>query len=166
MGGGDRVRAGADVLLTEEQFDAALLAIADFVDLKSPYSLGHARAVADLAAAAGATLGLPAPEVHALQRAALVHCYGKLGVSNAILDKREPLTRGERERLHLVPYLTHRMLRQSPALREIGDLAAQYGERLDGSGYPHGSRRPRALAAGAAPRPRRTPTSRCSSHGR
>ncbi len=126
------------VLLSDEQFDAALLAIADFVDLKSPYSLGHARAVADLAAAAGETLGLPAPDVRALRRAGLVHCFGKLGVSNAILDKREPLTRGERERLHLVPYLTHRMLRQSPALREIGDLAAQYGERLDGSGYPHG----------------------------
>ena len=126
------------LLLTEDEFDAALLAIADFVDLKSPYSLGHARAVAELAAAAGENLGLTAPDVRTLRRAGLVHCFGKLGVSNAILDKREPLTRGERERLHLVPYLTHRMLRQSPALREIGDLAAQYGERLDGSGYPHG----------------------------
>ena len=126
------------VLLTEEQVDAALLAIADFVDLKSPYSLGHARGVAELAAAAGEALGLPGSDVRTLRRAGLVHCFGKLGVSNAILDKREPLTRGERERLHLVPYLTHRMLRQSPALREIGDLASQYGERLDGSGYPHG----------------------------
>jgi len=32
------------VMLSAEQFDAALLAIANFVDLKSPYTLGHARA--------------------------------------------------------------------------------------------------------------------------
>ena len=57
------------VVLSAERFDAALLAIATFVDLKSPYFLGHARAVADLAAAAGARLGLPEGEVRALRRA-------------------------------------------------------------------------------------------------
>ena len=157
------------VLLTDEQFDEALLAIADFVDLKSPYSLGHARAVADLAAEAAARLGLSEGEVRTLRRAGLVHCFGKLGVSNAILDKQGPLTAGERERLHMVPYLTHRMLRQSPALRSVGDLAAQYGERLDGTGYPHGlagtaiSQPARLLAAAhlyqslREPRPQRDP---------
>ena len=37
------------VVLSGERFDAALTAIAAFVDLKSPYTLGHARGVADLA---------------------------------------------------------------------------------------------------------------------
>jgi HD-GYP domain-containing protein (c-di-GMP phosphodiesterase class II) len=159
------------VMLTEDRFDEALLAIADFVDLKSTYSLGHARAVADLVAAAGRHLGLPDDEVRTLRRAGLVHCFGKLGVSNAILDKRSPLTAGERERLHMVPYLTHRMLRQSPLLRPLGDIAAVYGERLDGSGFPHGlsgssiSGPGRLLAAAHAyqsmrePRPRREPHS-------
>ena len=55
VGRGDRSRASAwPSMLSDEQFDDALLAIADFVDLKSPYTLGHARAVADLAAEAGA----------------------------------------------------------------------------------------------------------------
>ena len=40
------------VVLSGQRFDAALLAIASFVDLKSLYTLGHARAVADLAAEA------------------------------------------------------------------------------------------------------------------
>ena len=144
------------VVLTDDRFDEALLAIADFVDLKSPYSLGHARAVADLAAEAGARLGLPEGEARTLRRAGLVHCFGKLGVSNAILDKQGPLTAGERERLHMVPYLTHRMLRQSPALRPIGDLAAQYGERLDGTGYPHGLSGA-AISQPGAPARRRPP---------
>ncbi len=42
------------VYLSPSDFDAALLAIADFVDLKSPYMLGHARGVSELAGAAGA----------------------------------------------------------------------------------------------------------------
>jgi hypothetical protein len=57
------------VMLSAERFDAALLAIANFVDLKSPYSLGHSRAVADLAAAAGGQLGLSEAEVRTIWRA-------------------------------------------------------------------------------------------------
>ncbi len=41
-------------------------------------------------------------------------------------------------RLH--PYLTERMLRQSPLLAPLGASAAQHRERLDGSGYPAGLR--------------------------
>ena len=41
------------VRMSPDQFDAALLAVATFVDLKSPYMLGHARAVSDLVAGRG-----------------------------------------------------------------------------------------------------------------
>jgi HD-GYP domain-containing protein (c-di-GMP phosphodiesterase class II) len=155
------------VMLTGERFDDALLAIANFVDLKSPYFLGHARAVSELAAEAGARLGLAEPDVAGLRRAGLVHGLGRLGVSNAILDKRGPLGAGEWERVQLQPYLTDRMLRQSKALAPIARIAVQLRERLDGSGYPRGlsgagiSREGRALAAADAyqalrePRPHR-----------
>jgi HD-GYP domain-containing protein (c-di-GMP phosphodiesterase class II) len=126
------------VTLSGEGFDAALLAIANFVDLKSPYTLGHARAVADLAAEAGAQLGLPGDEVRTLRRAGLVHGLGRLSVSNSIWDKRGPLGLGEWERVRLTPYLTQRMLRHSSALAPLGAIAVQHRERQDGSGYPQG----------------------------
>jgi HD-GYP domain-containing protein (c-di-GMP phosphodiesterase class II) len=155
------------VVLSGERFDAALLAIANFIDLKSPYSLGHARAVADLAAEAGVQLGLSEGEVRELRRAGLVHDFGRLGVSNAIWDKRGPLGAGEWERVRMHPYLTERMLRQSEALAPLGAIAVQHCERLDGSGYPRGlsgagiSRPARILGAADAyqamrePRPHR-----------
>jgi HD-GYP domain-containing protein (c-di-GMP phosphodiesterase class II) len=151
------------VALSDEQFDDALLAIADFIDLKSPFSLGHARAVANLVEQAAARLGMADGEVRTLRRAALVHSFGKLGVSNAILDKPTPLGAGERERIRMVPYLTERMLRQSTALAPLGAIAVQHGERLDGSGYPHGlsgaaiSRPARVLAAADAYQAMREP---------
>src|SRR5204862_1306449 len=155
------------VMLSGERFEAALLAIANFVDLKSPYTLGHAHAVADLAAEAGVQLGLSEAEVRTLRRAGLVHDLGRLGISNAIWDKRGPLGAGEWERLRLHPYLTERMLKQSAALAPLGAIAVQHRERLDGSGYPRGlsgagiSRPARILAAADAyqgmrePRPHR-----------
>ena len=126
------------VVLSGDQFDAALLAVANFVDLKSPYSLGHAHAVADLAAHAGLQLGLSADMVCTLRRAGLVHDLGRLGISNSIWDKAGPLGAGELERVRMHPYLTERMLHQSRALAPFGAIAVQHRERLDGSGYPHG----------------------------
>ena len=143
------------IVVSGERFDAALLAIANFVDLKSPYFLGHARAVADLAAEAGARLGLDERDVRTLRRAGLVHDLGRLGVSNAIWDKRGPLGAGEWERLRLHPYLTERMLSQSEALAPLAAIAVQHRERLDGSGYPRGLSARRDLAARADPRRRR-----------
>jgi HD-GYP domain-containing protein (c-di-GMP phosphodiesterase class II) len=137
------------VMLSAERFDAALLAVANFVDLKSPYTLGHARAVADLAAEAGAQLAVSEDVVRTLRRAGLVHDLGRLGVSNAIWDKRGPLGAGEWERVRMHPYLTERMLHSSEALAPLGAIAVQHRERLDGSGYP------RALSGAAISRPAR-----------
>jgi HD-GYP domain-containing protein (c-di-GMP phosphodiesterase class II) len=137
------------VRLVGDDFDRALRAIADFVDLKSPYTLGHAGAVADLAVATAAQLELPEDETRLLRRSALVHDLGRLGVSNAIWDKPGPLGAGEWERVRLHPYLTERMLHQSGALAPLAAIAVQHRERLDGSGYPKG------LSGGAITRPAR-----------
>ena len=124
------------VWLAGDEVDTALTAVANFVDLKSPYTLGHAVAVAELAAAAGAEAGLGESDVRTLRRAGLVHDLGRLGVSNTIWDKAGPLGAGEWERVRIHPYLTERMLHQSPGLAPLGAIAVQHRERLDGSGYP------------------------------
>jgi HD-GYP domain-containing protein (c-di-GMP phosphodiesterase class II) len=156
------------VVLSRERFDEALRAIANFIDLKSPYFLGHSAAVAELVAEAGRRLSLLGGEVRTLWRAGLVHDFGRLGVSNGIWDKRGPLGAGEWERIRFQPYLTERMLRQSDALAPLGEIAVAHRERLDGSGYPRGlqgatiSRTARLLAAADAyqamrePRPHRS----------
>ena len=106
------------VVLSGERFDAALLAIANFVDLKSPYMLGHcARRRRPRRARRARGSGSPRARCATLRRAGLVHDFGRLGVSNAIWDKRGPLGAGEWERVRLHPYLTERMLHQSDGAR-------------------------------------------------
>jgi HD-GYP domain-containing protein (c-di-GMP phosphodiesterase class II) len=124
--------------LSAAECDDALAAVGRFVDLKSPYMLGHSTAVATLGSAAAAELGLTDAEQRLVRRAGLVAGFGRLGVSNAIWDKAGPLTAGEWERARLHPQYTERMLHRSNALCSAGRIAGQIRERLDGSGYPSG----------------------------
>lgn len=118
--------------------EPALEAVADFTDLKSPYTLGHSRRVGDLVGAAAQRSGMSEDTVRLVRRAGLLHDLGRLGVPNTIWDKPSPLTAGEWERVRLHPYLSERMLGSSPALAPLGTIAGRHHERLDGSGYPRG----------------------------
>jgi HD-GYP domain-containing protein (c-di-GMP phosphodiesterase class II) len=120
------------------ELDQVLEAMADLVDMKSPYLAGHSRGVANLAAEAGRVFGLPEEEIRTLRLAGFIHDLGRLGVSNAIWDKPGALTEAELERVRLHPYLTDRMLARVSALARSRELAARHHERLDGSGYPRG----------------------------
>jgi HD-GYP domain-containing protein (c-di-GMP phosphodiesterase class II) len=123
--------------LADDRLDAALEAIGEFVDLKTPFAIGHARNVADLATLAGREARLPAGDLRLLRRAALVHDIGQLGVPNSIWDSRGPLTAADHERVRLHPYFVGRMFAACD-LGPVGALAAEHHERLDGSGYPRG----------------------------
>jgi HD-GYP domain-containing protein (c-di-GMP phosphodiesterase class II)/DNA-binding CsgD family transcriptional regulator len=120
------------------ELDAVLEAVADLVDLKSPWLAGHSRGVANLVAEAARVSGLPGAEATTLRRAGLLHDLGRLGVSSTVWDKPGPLTEAERERVRLHPYLTDRMLARLTAFTRIREIAAHHHERLDGSGYPAG----------------------------
>jgi HD-GYP domain-containing protein (c-di-GMP phosphodiesterase class II) len=70
--------------LTEAQFDMGARVVADFTDMKSPYTLGHSSHVAELAAQTARQCNLPESEVVALRRAGLLHDIGRVGVSAGI----------------------------------------------------------------------------------
>jgi DNA-binding CsgD family transcriptional regulator len=110
------------VLLTEGQLDHVLEAVADFTDIKSPYTVGHARAVSDLAGEAARRVGLAQEEVVLIRRAALVQDAGRMGVPNSIWDKPATLAPMEAERVRLHAYFIERMLAKPPVLRGIGAL--------------------------------------------
>jgi HD-GYP domain-containing protein (c-di-GMP phosphodiesterase class II) len=130
--------AGLDRELDESQLGAALETVADYADLKSPWFLGHSRAVATLAADAARVARLPAADVELVERAGLVCRVGTIGVSTGTWNRAGGLSRIEWERVRTVPYLTERVLTRQPRLAEIGVVAGTFHERMDGSGYPRG----------------------------
>lgn len=126
--------------LDAASIDDMLLALADFVDIKSPFTAGHSRAVAELAAEAARRSRLPKSDVLALWRAGLVHDLGQVGVSTAILVKYGRLSENEWERVRLHPYHAERIFDGLPLFSSLSALVGSHHERADGSGYHRGSR--------------------------
>ncbi len=131
---------GARLEMSEHEFDAACLAMADFADLKSPYTAGHSRAVSALAEEAARRCGLTGADAVDLRRAGLLHDIGQVAVSARIWTKPGKLSDSEWEQVRLHPYYGERVLGPPPALAGIGAIVGQHHERCDGSGYHRGTR--------------------------
>jgi DNA-binding CsgD family transcriptional regulator len=118
--------------------DEVSRALADFVDLKSPYTRGHSPELARLVEAAAAELSLGQAETAMLRRAAQVHDLGNVSIPDLIWAKPGPLNPSERARVELHAYHTQRILTVSHTLRASGEVAGLHHERIDGSGYHRG----------------------------
>ena len=110
-------------------------AIANFADIRSPYTVGHSSGVAAVAEAAARGLRLSDEDAATVHRAGLIHDIGRSGVPAAVWNKPDPLTPSEWERVKEHPSLTELVLARSGALGHLGTLAGLHHERLDGSGY-------------------------------
>src|ERR1043165_2079436 len=111
---------GGKETLSEDGFNNACRAFADFVDIKSNYTLTHSSGVADLAAEAAHQSGLPASDVTSIWRAALIKEIGRTGISSNIWEKPAPLTDREWERVRLHTYYVERIFAQTSALAKLG----------------------------------------------
>jgi DNA-binding CsgD family transcriptional regulator len=118
--------------------DEVCHALADFVDLKSPYTLGHSAEVARLVDTAARSAGMADGEAAILRRAAEAHDLGNVSIPDSVWTKRGPLNRSEQARVQFHTYHTQRILTVSPALRSSGEIAGMHHERLDASGYHRG----------------------------
>ena len=120
----------------EDYLDRVAKGFAMVVDSKSPFTAGHSSRVALYADMIAERLGFNAAHRRTLSRAALLHDIGKLGISNAILDKPAKLTEAEFATVKTHPTLSAEILRGIPALLNMVPVAEGHHERLDGNGYP------------------------------
>jgi HD-GYP domain-containing protein (c-di-GMP phosphodiesterase class II) len=123
-------------LLDEEGCEQAYLAIADMIDMRMPFTLGHSRAVARLAQAACEHLGLPASDARTVRWAAYTHDIGELAVPVSTWMSARALTERETDAARLHPYYGERALASLGGEgTAVAALVMRHHERLDGSGY-------------------------------
>jgi HD-GYP domain-containing protein (c-di-GMP phosphodiesterase class II) len=116
--------------------DSIAEAFADIIDAKSSFTYGHSQRVAQYADAIAAELGMASQQRRWLHRGALLHDIGKLGVSNAILDKPGRLDEREWEAVKRHAQFTEDILSRVRVFRLLAPIAGAHHERLDGKGYP------------------------------
>jgi HD-GYP domain-containing protein (c-di-GMP phosphodiesterase class II) len=126
------------VALDDDYLDDIATAFGQVVDSKSPFTSGHSARVASYVDQVAATLGLSAARRRWLKRGALLHDVGKLGVSNAVLDKPGKLDDTEWALVRAHAQHTEEILSRIGAFAELAQVSAAHHERLDGAGYPRG----------------------------
>ena len=129
---------GHEAVLDEDYLDDIAEAFGQVVDAKSPYTAGHSARVGLYTALLGESLGIPEARRRWLKRGALLHDVGKLGVSNAILDKPGKLDDVEWAAVRKHAVYTESILGRIKSFDELARVSAAHHERLDGGGYPRG----------------------------
>jgi putative nucleotidyltransferase with HDIG domain len=125
----------ATLAIGDETLDAICYAFAQVVDAKSPFTYNHSNGVANASVAIAQRLHLPRERIVFVRHAALLHDLGKLGVSNAILEKPGPLDDAEWTAMKRHPEDTWLILKSIPEFQELSEVAASHHEKLNGTGY-------------------------------
>jgi HD-GYP domain-containing protein (c-di-GMP phosphodiesterase class II) len=107
-------------------------------EMRDPYTAGHERRVAEIAAAIGAELGLEASRQEGLRVAGYVHDIGKIALPAEILSKPGRLSAAEFQLIKEHPQASYDVLKSVEFQWPVAEIALQHHERLDGSGYPQG----------------------------
>lgn len=76
-----------------------------------------------------------------IERGALLHDIGKIGIPESILRKEGPLTAQEMEIVKEHPLLGYEMLEEFLFLRKASQVILFHHESYDGRGYPYGMKR-------------------------
>lgn len=122
----------------ETTYDQTLIALSSAVDARDRETEGHCVRVSKLTFHLGKQLGLPTDQLKSLERGALLHDIGKIGISDNILLKPGPLDEVEWQAMRQHPDLGARMIEGIPFLQDAIPVIRYHQERWDGSGYPQG----------------------------
>jgi len=116
---------------------AALLNLAEALDVRDWGSASHCRRVGRFAELTARELGLPPDAVERVRLAGILHDVGRVALPEALLAKRGPLTEAEWVLVRAHPSVGARMVETT----DYGDIRSWilfHHERPDGTGYPEG----------------------------
>ncbi len=116
--------------------ETVLFSLAQSVEERDPALGQHCQRLALMGAAMGVALGLPAPEILALQRGGYLHDIGKVAIPDHILFKPGALTDEEWEIMKSHAERGERICSNMRSLAPILPIIRHHHERWDGTGYP------------------------------
>lgn len=120
--------------------DGLLETLADLIDLRDPYVLGHSQQVTRHAELIAKKLGFEEQRIQMLHKACLLHDLGKLGIPENILAKPGSLTEHEYSLMKNHAAVGASLLSKNPSLKSLSSTVRHHHERYDGLGYPDGLR--------------------------
>jgi len=108
------------------------------VEAHDYYTGQHTRRVAALATRLALALGLDATQARMIGLAGRLHDIGKIGISEAVLQKPERLNEQEHASMQEHTIVGAEIISRIPSLRALVPVIRAHHERWDGEGYPDG----------------------------
>ena len=115
-----------------------VLAMVRAVEAKDIYTKGHSERVSKYAVMIGKEYGLSDAELNQLMYCGILHDIGKIGISDAIINKQGKLTDEEYNEIKQHPLIGSNVLKDIDEIPQLSIGARWHHERYDGKGYPDG----------------------------
>lgn len=126
------------VQMTVHQFAESL---SNIIDAKDHTTHSHSQEVAEISQIIGVQMGLSPNQAESLHVAGHLHDIGKVGIEDAILKKKGPLSSAEFDIIKQHPVIGAEIMAPiTPFAGKNGivRMILHHHERFDGTGYPHG----------------------------
>jgi diguanylate cyclase (GGDEF)-like protein len=116
---------------------AAVVSLAEALDIRDTGSAEHAHAVGRYAQLMAEELGLDPVRAERVRIAGVLHDVGKIGLSTGLIAKPGPLDEEEWSEMRTHPEIAARLLSR-PEFEDLREWILHHHERVDGTGYPGG----------------------------
>ncbi|MDX9715607.1 MAG: HD domain-containing phosphohydrolase [Dissulfurispiraceae bacterium] len=117
--------------------EAALLSLAQAIELKDKYTKGHCDRVAEYAIKIAKAMELPDEWIKNIRQGSWLHDCGKIGVPEALLNYNGPLSEDEMRIVEKHPVWGAELAQLAQLSRPIANIITYHHERYDGTGYPN-----------------------------
>lgn len=117
---------------------SSLLTLATVIEARDAYTGGHTWRVSEYSRLLAEKMGFSQDEVFICSLGGLVHDLGKIGISDAVLNKPGKLTDAEYLSMKRHPEIGREIIASHPLAPIVFDAIADHHERFDGRGYPNG----------------------------
>ncbi|MCK4692008.1 MAG: PAS domain S-box protein, partial [Anaerolineales bacterium] len=121
-----------------EAYDETLEGWVRALDMYDQETQGHTRRVTETTVRLARTMGIGEADIVHVRRGAMLHDIGKMGISDAILNKPGSLNEEEWKIMRQHPVKAYEMLSGIDFLRLALDIPYCHHEKWNGSGYPRG----------------------------
>ena len=130
------IREGQDHLV--RAYVEFVSSLASALDARDPYTAGHSLRVSEYSCAIARAMKVEQQEHELIRVGALLHDIGKIGISDAVLQKQERLTPDEEALIRQHPVIGRKILECVHGFEAYLPVVELHHENWDGSGYPRG----------------------------
>jgi len=113
-------------------------ALVSIIDASDSYTRGHSERVTIYSLELARKINLRGGRLDIVERAAILHDIGKIGINASLLNKEKILSNKEIFKLRQHPLTGMKILEPLDFLGDVSICVGQHHERFDGMGYPFG----------------------------